>query len=399
MFEVDLTSQVPQYPNDQPNWGGAACCQMAMDGYPPGSSGSYISQATIWNYIQAHNQEPGYSPSSWDYGWYADPYAVTKALNDLCPPQYHWIDNSGTDKETVLYTLLVWMANYQYPSLLCTWAHDYWAVLVYYRTSDDPRAVNHPTLEKVGLYEPSTSGVPYKEIDGASWMNGPYYWGLPCDQTNSAGESMCGQKWNNKWVGIGEPPQVEGSVRVESITRVGEKLISPVDATRISRKVLAEQLRTKSVFLRGSLSDAQALTPMLVRELPMGTEGQKAQPSIHFYIIPFAQKYDIAKTGARLAKFSIYVNAYTGRFEQLAIYPIPVHFLSEKDVIQIVARDLSLGRQEVGKIKAELIFRPLRMSISNNLPVWRVHWQHFTFDVTQTGQIISTMLYPDLRGA
>ena len=149
MFDVDLRNQVPQYSAMNANWGGPACCQMAMNGYPSGATSCYISQTAIWKYIQANNQEPGAGP--WGIGWYADPYAVTKTMNDLCPPQHKWLDVSGTDKNSVLYTLLRYMANYQYASLVCTFAHDYWSTLVYYSTSDDPRAVTNPTLKLIGI--------------------------------------------------------------------------------------------------------------------------------------------------------------------------------------------------------------------------------------------------------
>jgi hypothetical protein len=155
MFEVDLKSQVPSsssYGPQNPDWGGPACCQMAMNGYPSGATSCYISQTTIWNYIQANNKEGGTGP--WGIGWYSDPYAVTKALNDLCPPQHRWVDVSDTNKETVLYTLFRWMANYEYASLICVFAHDYWITLVYYETSDDPRVVTNPTLHRIGWYEP-----------------------------------------------------------------------------------------------------------------------------------------------------------------------------------------------------------------------------------------------------
>jgi hypothetical protein len=399
MFEVDLKSQVPQYPEDQPNWGGAACCQMAMNGYPPGATKCYINQTTIWNYIQAHNKEPGYSPSSWDYGWYADPYAVTKALNDKCPPQHSWVDVSGTNKETVLYTLLCYMANYQYPSLICTWAHDYWAVLVYYRTSGDPRTVANPMLERIGYSGPTTSGAQYHEIDGPTWMNALAYWGSPCDQVNSAGESLCGQIWNNKWVGIGEPPEVRGSVQVEVVSRVGERLISPKDAASIARRFLAELRRGKSESLLGHLTGAQASQPMLVRELPVGLEAQKTEQDVRYYIVPFTQRNEVDRTGARLARFSVLVNAYTGRFEQLCVFPKPVRYLSERDVIQIVSRDLRLGHREVQKVETELVFQPLRPQMSSALPVWQVAREDLTFFVTQNGLILGTSLYPSLRGA
>lgn len=115
MFEVDLYSQVPFYFKEEWNWGGPAVCQMAMNGYPLGATSCYIDQPQIWNYIQANNKEGG--TGSWGTGWYSDPYAVTKTLNDLCPPTGQWIDVSDTDKEKVLYKLLRWMANIGIPHL------------------------------------------------------------------------------------------------------------------------------------------------------------------------------------------------------------------------------------------------------------------------------------------
>jgi hypothetical protein len=405
MFEVDLKSQVPKYGSDNPNWGGAACCQMAMDGYPSGATSCYINQTTIWNYIQAHNKEPGYSPSSWDYGWYADPYAVTKALNDLCPPQHSWVDVSGTNKETVLYTLFRYMANYQYASLICTWMHDYWATLVYYKTSDDPRAVSNPTLERVGWYEPYYSswlGGPqcdYKEVDGSVWMSAPTYWGLPCDQVNVAGESLCGQIWNNKWVGIGEPPEVEGSVQVEVVSRVGDTLISPADASGIAQKFVVERRREKSDFLQRRLTGARPAEPMLARELSVGLEEQKREREVRYYIVPFTQGYEVDRTGACLARFSVLVNAYTGRFEQLCVFPRPVRYLSEEDVTQLLSRDLRLSPHEAQRFETELVFQPLHPYVSSALPAWQIAYEDLEFFVAQDGTILGTLNYPSLRGA
>ena len=241
MFTVDLKSQIPKYAAANGNWGGAACCQMAMNGYPAGATSCYINQKTIWNYIQAHNKEPGYAPTKWGYGWYADPYAITKTLNDLCPPQHSWVDVSGTDKKVVLYTLLRYMANYKYASLICTYMHDYWATLVYFKTASDPRTTTNPALDRIGYYWPTPSGAQYKEVDGATWLSTPLYWGKPCNETNSAGESLCGQLWNNKWVGIGEPPETAGAVEVEAITRVGDTIISSREAAAIARAFVAER--------------------------------------------------------------------------------------------------------------------------------------------------------------
>jgi hypothetical protein len=398
MFEVDLTNQVPKYPSIFMNGGGAACCKMVMEGYPPNATKCYIDQTTIWNYIQANNKEPGVTSSY--FGWAADPYAITKTLNDLCPPQYSWHDISGTDKNSVLYTLLRWIANYRYPSLICTFYHDYWSVLVYYRTSDDPRTVNNPTLERIGWLDPTDQGAVYEEYDGSVFMNSPYLWGAPCDGTNSIGQSLCGQIWNNMWIGIGEPPETSGSVRAESISRVGKMLISPKDAFSKAKKFLAESRRTRSEFLQGHLIGAQASRPMLVRELPEVQETQKTKQDVHYYIVPFTQSNDVDNTGAQLSRFSVLVNAYTGRIEQLCVFPKPVHYLSKTDATQILSRSLRLSRHEAQKAKTELVFQPGKLQLKSALPIWQVALDNKTIFVKQDGLIYGTLDYPSrLKGS
>jgi len=396
MFEIDLKSQVPAYQTNQANWGGAACCQMAMNGYPQGATSCYIDQATIWNYIQAHNKEPGYSPSSWDYGWYADPYAVTKTLNDLCPPQHSWVDVSSTNKESVLYTLLRYMANYKYASLMCWWMHDSWATLVYYRTSDDPRNVNNPTLERIGYYAPGLSGVDYKEIDGPTWMSGYYYWGSPCNQTNIAGESLCGTIWNKKWVGIGEPPQDEGLVQAESISRTGQKLIQPQDAVQIAQQFVAERREVKSQFMARRLAGARAGQPMLVRELIPGLD--KQLPDIRYYIVPFAVEYEVDRRGAPLTRFSVLVNAYTRRLEELCVFSQPIRYLAEREAVAIATRALRLDERRAQSVEAELVSWPRMAQVSNASPAWKIVSDQKTFLVTQDGLIASMSLHLGLRG-
>jgi len=398
MFEVNLKTQVSCIGPDanKPNWGGPACCQMAMGGYPLGATSCNISQTTIWNYIQANNKEGGVGP--WGIGWYSDPFAITKTLNDLCPPQHSWIDVSGTNKETVLYTLFRWMANYKYASLVCTFAHDYWIALVYYKTSDDPRVVTNPTLERIGWNEPSSPGsCIYKEVDGSVWMSSPYYWGLPC----GGFASPCGQIWKNKWVGIGEPPEEEGSIQVEIISRVGEELINPKDATRIAEKFVVERLREKSenydeLSLR-CLSGVQPLQPMLVREMPLEQETEKQErwtdQDIKYYLVPFINKYDVDKLGAPLSRLSVAVNAYTGRFEELCIFPKPVRYLSEREAIWIASRNLNLSRHEIQRMDVELVNIPQRPSVSTAQPAWRVSIDKKELFATQDGTVVGG-LYP-----
>jgi hypothetical protein len=396
MFQIDLKTQVPMYNKSKPNYGGPACCQMAMDGYPPGATPCHINQNTIWNYIQANNKEGGVGP--WGIGWYADPYAVTKVLNDLCPPQHSWVDVSGTDRDTVLYTLFRWMANYKYASLVCVFAHDYWDALVYYRTSDDPRTVTNPTLEYIGWYEPGDFGTQYKQVSGSLWKTSPAYWGQPCPS---------GQIWKGKWVGIGEPPEVEGSVHIESVPRVGKELISPEDAVRAAQKFIAQQLQEKSDFFMRCLIDVQPAQPMLVRELPIMRErevtAEHEEPSreecVRYYVVPFTQRWEIDRSGERLARLSVLVNGYTGRFEELCVFPQPVRYLSEREVHWIAIRNLGLSKREVRRMEAELVFQPLPPHVSSALPAWQVQVADRKLFVTQAGLVFGTLHYPTYRGA
>jgi hypothetical protein len=399
MFEVDLKTQVTPHGSMNPNWGGAACCQHAMTGYPPGATSCYIPQSTIWDYIQANNREPGIGP--WGYGWYSDPFAITKTLNDLCPPEHHWVDVSGTDKYTVLYTLFKWMANYKYVSLVCVFAHDYWSTLVYYRTSDDPRFVNNPTLDLIGLYEPyySVFGMPevdYKEINGSVWMSNPYYWGTPCGGSTNP---QCGQIWKDKYVGIGEPPEVGGKIRVKTIPRIGKKLISPKDATSLARTYLAERQQRGSKFLLERMTGVRNAQPMLVREFHPKPFKQRAKEDVRYYLVPFANRYEVDKTGSPLARLSILVNAYTGGFEELCVFPRPVRYLSESEVLAIAGRSLGLSRREAGRMEVELVFRPLRPHVSSALPAWKVEFDDRALFVTQFGLVLATLLYSMYRGA
>ncbi len=384
-FEVNLKDQVQFYLQDNSNWGGPACCQMAMNGYPPGATSCYVEQTEIWNYIQVNNQEGGNGP--WGEGWYSDPYAVTKTLNDICPPEHHWVDVSKPDKYEVLYTLLRWMSNYNYPSLVCIRAHEKWALIVYFRTSDDPRQTTNPTLERIGYYDPE--GI-YISTPGDLWMENE--WALPCNS------QACGQIWNNKYVGVGEPPDEEGSVRVEIIPRVGKELIKPIEVTELAQKYLTELRREKSVFFLKRLTGVRAVEPMLVRELPRKEARKEIRGEIRYYIVPFVSRYEVDVTGVFRASVSVLVNAYTSRFEKLCVFSRPTRYLSEREVRLIARRTLRLSRSKVQRMEVELVSIGHALYVSSTLPAWRVAVADRTFFVTQSGLVLGGLYYPTYKG-
>ncbi|MFX1235608.1 MAG: hypothetical protein ACFFBY_13805 [Promethearchaeota archaeon] len=404
MFEFDLRDQIPHdnsYGTQEPNWGGAACCQMVMNGYPSGATSCYIDQTTIWNYIQANNKEGGTGP--WGIGWYADPYAVTKTLNDLCPPQHHWVDVSGINKEQVLYTLLRWMAKYKYASLVCVHVHDLWRVLVYYKTSDDPQQVTNPEVNLIGFYIPYYSEwlggpvVDYSEIDGNAWMEGPYNWGLPCNGFYGT-PNTCGQIWNGKWVGVGEPPEKEGKVKIEIFSRVGKEVIEPKKASEIARKFVASRIRDKTKFISRYFFGIQDSKPMLVRELPIKNVKENVDKTVHYYIVPFINKYEVNRKGDPITRLSVLINAYTGQFEELRIFSRPVRYLSEEEALNIAKRNLRLNQSELQELNTELVFSPIHPYIKNVLPAWKFKVKEKTIFITQNGLIVGGFYFPTYRG-
>lgn len=393
MFETDLSSQVPVHGAQNGSWRAAACCQMAMQGYPPGATSCSINQTAIWNHIQAHNKEPGANPA-WGIGWFADPYAVTKTLNDLCPPQFHWADVSGTDRNAVLYTLLRYMANYQYASLVCVFTHDYWNLLVYYRTSADPRTVSNPTLERVGLYAPYQGGCNYHEVDGSVFMSSPAWWGAPCNG------STCGVLWDGKWVGIGEPPEVEGRVKVQTVVRDGTKLIGPTRALQVARTAYSARGAERAAAA-GRQSALRARRPLLVREAfaPLTEVRRKARRAVRYYLVPFASEHDIDASGAECARACVAVNAATGRFEELTVFAEPVSYLPQRQALRIARASLGLTAREAARATLELVSNPSPSALGSAVPVWSVAVLDHSIFVTQDGGVLGSLTYPTYRGA
>lgn len=424
-FIIDLRSQVPMYAAEGGDWGGPACIQMAMNGYPPGANKCFVSQQSIWNYIQTYNTEPGYQPATYDYGWYSDPYAVTKALNDLCPPEYHWIDISNTDRNNVLYTLFVWMAKYKYPALVCVWGHDYWSLIVYYETSDDPRNVTNPTLLKIGLYQPSLGRVDYKEIPGSTWMGSPYYWGGPCDGVNSAGESLCGLTWNNKWVGIGEPPEVAGSVHVNLIPRWGEIRVSPDEAVGIAQKALSELLWSKQgAFFRQPDATYKPGSAMLVRETAGSPETVDGEP-VRYYIVPFSMELPDGCSAALVGLWrkilgkqnqtlrqsrnnpsvgvSVLVNAHTGDVEEVCKLSRPMTYLSAQNALEVASNlvskaALGAATKQVMISEPELVLLPQQKGVASHSPVWAISIGERLVYISQEGLVIGRLVFPSFKG-
>jgi hypothetical protein len=379
MYTEDLRGQVFEHPKEQPNWGGPACVQMAIRSYPSGKCKyQYKKQPDIAKYIQAHSKEPTV--------WYADPYAITKALNDLCPPPNgKWYDESSIDMKHALWTVLRWMTKYKYPALLCMPKADHWVLVAYYESLDDPTKVNFTDLSWIGYYEPGTSDTSITYVSGGVWSM-PLYWGLPCPD---------GQLWKGKWIAVGEPPEEEGSIKVETVIRTGTSLISARDATILAQKFVVEHGGEPNTIF-GSINRPHAGRPMLVRELPLDPE--ERLDHVRYYVIPFGDRFDIDETGTVAASFSVLVNAYTGVVEEVKVFSQPMRYLSERAAERIATGALRLRRGELAGMELELV-KPLWQYVSSAVPVWKVTHAEGFFFITQAGEVSAALYHPKLLGS
>lgn len=400
-FKCDLRDQ-GQFPvnpvedKEQDNWGGPACCKLALISYPTGSySQCLYTQTYVAKTIQTYVKEKS--------AWYSDPYAVAATLNGLCPPPKGgtWFDISGTNKQEVLYTLLRWMANYKYPALTCLGKADRWVVLFYYETQDDPRVVADTKLYYIGYYDP-----PYYDPKTGNLLSGDGLSFLPDWMwfQSDNWDSPCpdGQMWLGKWIGVGEPPEETGTIQVEMVARVGEKLLNSQECSRIAQNFLKKWMKSRPDVLPVNPRGLQVAKPLLVRELPIQSE-ERGEPEneidVRYYVVPFQQRFAVDGTGSPLAVLGILVNAFTGRVEELRVFPKPVRYLAKKEAVAIARQLLDLSAHEADRLEVELVFAPLHYHVSRALPAWSVAFKDRNFFITQQGNVLASLASPRLLGS
>ena len=85
------------------------------------------------------------------------------------------------------------------------------------------------------------------------------------------------------------------------------------------------------------------------------------------------------------------VNAYAGRFEEIEVFGEPVRYLSEEEVINIIARSLGLKREEMKELKPTLMFQPSDITHIRLYPFWRIMVKDRILYVDQLGKIYRTI--------
>lgn len=371
MFILDLSANVPLYGQQMCYWCGAASGQMVRNGYPKPADRSFYQQIDVWNTIQVYNST---NPS--DSGWATDPHGLTGCLQNLAnPPGVDWVEYDETSRDAVLFFMLYWMNQRQYPSPTLVNQGGHWVVVVGYETDVEPRGGTTPTLQQLTFHDPEPHNIgTITTMSAAQWYGGPWNGAVVYTGT-----------WQNEYVAVVEPPIVKGAVKVKQVKRTGKTLLSVSQAVEHARRWI-EELRLAENPRYGLLArrDVDNLEPMLVREEPVSGSRSKNVP--HYFVVPFSVRGESEK-GDRLARLCILVNAYTGQFEEVTAFGMPVRYMSREAALAAVASAMHVDREKLGRAEATLMFRPSKISHIRSFPFWQIKVGRKIIFVDQIGQI------------
>jgi len=379
--EVDLRTNVLLYGQEQCIWCGAASAQMIMNGYPNPADRLFYSQQHIWNVIQANNSTDS-ADTAWN--WATDPKGLRQCLRTLNPPP-------GGDwnvyKEQVMFNILFWMNRNHYPVATLINEGGHWVVIVRCITDVEPVSGSSPTLQWITKYDPEPHNLGSEStMSGTTWYATD--WNGPVKYTGS---------WYNKYVAVIEPPTAKGRVKAMEAERTGEKVISPEEAIKYARKAIDEhrlyEIPRYAILRKEGIRNLQ---PILVREeIRPGLEEEIKVP--HYYIVPFGLDREIGDCGVPLARISIMVNAFTGRFEEITAFGRPVRYLPEREAVNIAAKAMNLRDKEIEQmlaeklIRASVMYQPSDITHIRAYPFWKITVKQNVLYVDQLGVLYSTI--------
>jgi len=358
-YVVDLNVPITGGPYGQETgiWCGAASAQMLMNGYPNPNNCVYIAQSTIWNTIQ-NNNLPG-EPANWA----TDPHGLQQALLILNPPPAGtWALMTEPIREELMFDILYWMNTTHYGVATLVWGDAHWIVIKGYETNIEPVPGSNPVLQQITIQNPLPVGVgETATMTGTIWYSN--YWYGPVNAQGS---------WYGQYVGIIEPPQVEGAVYATMENRTGDKakIISPKKAIKHARhwiKKLKLDLKDPSYSLLADIN-AKPLDPILVRE-EINPYLEKDTVVPYYYIVPYATAGEAEK---KLASVCVLVNAFTGKFEEVTGYDEPKKYLEKENALEAVAKYFELTTEEMQNAQAEVVFTPCYFTYFRAKPFWRI---------------------------
>ena len=381
--QIDLTGNVSIYGQERCIWCGAASAQMIMDGYPNPADRLFHTQLDIWNTIQANN-----STDPADAAWATDPFGLREALIQLNPPPGGtWSVHANANRDTVMFDVLYWMNRNNYPVGTLINRGGHWVVIVGYQTDIAPVYGSNPILQQITKYDPEPHNVGSQStMTAAVWY-----------ATDWVGPVQYAGTWSNQYVAVIEPPLQKGRVKIESINRVGDKIISPKDAVR-NAKTWIEKLRLskKPAYAILQRKTVKNLQPLLVREQIKPDPNEKVP---HYYIVPFGVQSEFDKSGVNLARVCVLVNAYTGQFEEIGTFGKPVRYLQKKEALNVVARSLQMKPREIKKVAATatLMYQPSDITHIRIYPFWKIAVADRVLYVDQLGELHAKLI-PSIPG-
>ena len=376
MFTKDLSGNVPLYGQEQCSWCGAASGQMVRNGYPNAADRLFYNQVNVWNTIQALN-----STNPADTGWATDPIGLTACLQSLSNPSgVHWVTFQNTNRDTVLFDMLYWMNIREYPSAVLINQGGHWVVIVGYSTDVEPVAGSTPTLQSISIHDPEPHNVGTDTLmTGAQWFSGPWNGSIRYSGT-----------WLNQYVAVVEPPIQKGSVRVKTLKRTGEKLLSATEAVKHAKRWIVElKVAEQAKYSLLNHEDVVNHEPMLVRE---ETAGKRTKNVPHYYIVPFGFRRELSDRGSRLARVCVLVNAFTGQLEEVSSFGSPIHYVTKEEALNVVAAALQTDREKLQKADVTLMFQHGDITHIRAYPFWRVTLNKRNFYVDQLGKLYGKLL-------
>jgi len=387
MYKVDLSANVPLFGQEMCYWCGAASAQMTRDGYPDPANRLYYTQTYLWNVIQAHN-----STLPADQGWATDPNGLNGCLQSLSSAPVDWVPYPKPSAADVMFFMLYWMNIEQYPSPVLVNQGGHWVVVVEWETDVEPVGGSTPTLLQIRFHDPEPHNVGTDTtMSGAQWYAGPWN-----------GAVIYSGSWFNQYVAIVEPPVPKGEVKIATVNRLGDKLLTPEQAMEFAGRWIEERrLHEKPQYRLLRHADVQSHSPLLVREhtaQPVRGEPPKMTERVpHYYIVPFGLKGELGPQGSPLVRICVLVNAYSGAFEEVTTFGKPLHYLSQQEALNAVAAALRVDRQELKHAKATLMFQPGEITHVRTYPFWAVEYNNRFLYVDQLGRIY-THLLPSIPG-
>ncbi|HJP92103.1 MAG TPA: hypothetical protein VJ875_09125 [Pyrinomonadaceae bacterium] len=375
MHTVDVSANVPLYGQEQCNYCGAACGQMARNGYPNPADRLFYVQVNVWNVIQANN-----STLPADSAWATDPHGLTACMNSLSNPSgVHWSEFADANQNVVLFDILYWMNRRHFPSPVLINRGGHWINIVGYVTDVEPVAGSSPVLQSISVNDPEPHNVGTSTtFSAAQWFGGPWN-----------GDIMYTGTWFGKYVAVVEPPVEGGKVVVKRAKRTGTNIIKPEEARRAAeewlRQFRSEQQAQHSFLLR---EDVRAMEPLLVRE----GVSRRAKTVPHYYIVPFALANDYVERGSQMARACVLVNAYTGAFEEVTTFGRPIRYLTREDALAVVASALQKNVKDLAKVDAGLMFEAGDITHIRSYPFWRIDLDRRTLYVDQLGRLYGKFL-------